>query len=87
MTPSHSLACMICAFEDGEFLSVLRIATAILGVHLVDPYLSVAPTFKHKNMISVMLYKDLKTTNVRDLLDISRPTFKFVDDERLSSAA
>ena len=85
-TITNTLACIVRAFEDCEFLSVLLTATALLGIHLVEPYLSVNyfETPDYENMITIMcqLYEDLKTTDVRDLLDISRPAFKFVDAGR-----
>lgn len=85
-TITNTLACIVRAFEECEFLTILLTATAILGIHLVEPYLSVTyfDTPNYENLIITMrqLYEDLKTTPTEDLLDISRPAFKFVDSER-----
>jgi hypothetical protein len=85
-TITNTLACIVRAFEECEFLTVLLTATAILGIHLVEPYLSITyfETPDYENLITIMcqLYEDLKTTDVKDLLNISRPAFKFVDSER-----
>ena len=85
-TITNTLACIVRAFEECEFLTVLLTATAILGIHLVEPYLSVTyfDTPNYENLIITMcqLYEDLRTTNIADLLDITRPAFKFVSADR-----
>ena len=66
---------------------MLLTATAILGVHLIEPYLLVTyfDTPDYENLISTMrqLYDDLRTTDVKELLDISRPAFKFVNEKQI----
>ena len=85
-TITNTLACIVRAFEECEFLTVLLTATAILGIHLVEPYLSVTyfdiPNYENLIITMCQLYEDLRTTNIADLLDITRPAFKFVSADR-----
>ena len=85
-TITNTLACIVRAFEECEFLSVLLAVAAVLGIHLVEPYLSVTyfDPPKYEDLIPIMrqLYKDLKTTDTKDLLDISKPAFSFIDEKR-----
>ena len=83
----NTLACIVRAFEECEFLSVLLITTAIIGVHLIEPYLSVTyfDPVNYEQLIPIMrqLYEDLKTTVVVELLDITRSAFKFIDADEV----
>ena len=87
-TITNTLACIVRAFEECEFLSVLLTATALLGIHLVEPFLSVTyfetPDYEHLITTMRQLYEDLRTTDVKELLDITRPAFKFVDADRFA---
>ena len=71
----------MCSFED----SVLLTVTPVLGVHLMEPYLSVTyfDNPNYEDLISIMqtLYEDLKTTPLESLLDITKPAFSFIDEK------
>ena len=62
-TITNTLACIVRAFEECEFLSVLLTATALLGIHLVEPFLSVTyfETLDYEHLITTMhqVYEDL----------------------------
>ena len=87
-TITNTLACIVRAFEECEFFTVLLTATAVLGIHLIEPYLSVTyfdtPNYEQLILTMRQLYEDLRTTNVKDLLDISKPAFKFIDADRFN---
>ena len=67
-TITNTLACIVRAFEEWEFLSVLLITPAIIGVNLIEPYLPVTyfDPVNYEQLIPIMrqLYEDLKTTVV-----------------------
>jgi hypothetical protein len=37
-TITNTLACIVRTFEECEFLSMLLTATALIGIHLIEPY-------------------------------------------------
>ena len=82
-TITNTLACIVRAFEECEFFLSVLLITSIIGVHLIEPYLSVThfDPVNYEKLIPIMrqLYEDLKTTVAVELLDISRPAFKFID--------
>ena len=85
-TINNTLACIVRAFEDCEFLSILLAVTAVIGIHLMEPYLSVTyfdpPVYEDLIPIMQALYKDLNTTPPQDLLDINNPAFSCIDKDR-----
>ena len=82
---TNTLACIVCSFEGCGFISVLFAVTAVLGVHLMEPYLSVTyfDTPNYEDLIPIMqtLYEDLKNTPLESLLDITKPAFSFIDEK------
>ena len=82
-TVTNTLACIVRAFAECEFLSVLLTVTALIGIQLVEPYLSVTyfDPVDYEELVPIMrqLYEDLKTTDPSKLLDTSQPSFKFID--------
>ena len=67
----------------------MALATAIIGLHLVEPFLSLTyhETVNYQKLIPAMqqLYVDLKTTDPEKLPDISKPAFSFVSERRYKS--
>lgn len=86
---TNSLACIVRAFIDISCLNVMVLATAIIGLHLIEPYLSLTyhETVKYDKLIPAMqqLYIDLTSTSPENLLDLSKPAFSFVSERRYKS--
>ena len=86
---TNSLACIIRSFESVEYLRILAAVGVILGTHLVEPYLSLTSSSltTWDNLASAFptLYQDLTSVQPAHLLDLTRPSFKFVSEERFSS--
>ena len=80
---------MVRAFEDVEFLKVHLAVGALIGIHLVEPFLSLTTSSKvdYGKLTTSMkqLYLDLTTTKPEMLLDVSKPAFGFVSKERFDS--
>ena len=88
-TITNTLACIVRAFQDVEFINVFLVCAAVLGVHLIEPYLSLTyfDPVDYEHLITTMqqLYQDLTQTNPTALLDLTKPAFKFVDQTRFDS--
>ena len=86
---TNSLACIVRALQDAECLQVMILAIAIIGQHLHEGFLSLIyyGTVNFEKLIPAMqrLYVDLTTCNPEDLLDLSRPAFKFISEKRYKS--
>ena len=78
---TNQLACIVQCFLDLDFLKVMYCVCALIGLHLVMPYLSLTkssettyskliPAFSKPN-------KDLLETYPASLLSVDRPAFKF----------
>ena len=83
---TNSLACIIRSFEGLDYLRVLAAVIVVVGVHLVEPYLSLTTSSstscdKLENAFPT-LYKNLTTTPPSKLLDLSSSTFSFISEER-----
>ena len=83
---TNSLACIVRSFESLEHLGVLAAVSVIIGVHLLEPYLSLVTisktTWEKLQGAFPTLYTDLTTTKPELLLDLTQPAFKFVSLER-----
>ena len=86
---TNSLACIVRAFIDLGCLNTMALATAIIGQHLVEPYLSLTyhETTNYEKLIPAMqtLYHDLTSTDPEKLLDLTKPAFSFVSLKRFKS--
>ena len=86
---TNTLACVVRAFEDIDFLKIHCAVGALIGIHLVDPYLSLTTSTNvpYSKLTTAMrqLYHDLTTTNPGQLLNISKQAFQFVSDERFQN--
>ena len=86
---TNSLACIICSFEDIKYLRILSTVGIILGVHLIEPYLSLTSsshtTWENLVVAFPQLFADLSTVQPELLLDLSRPAFSFISTERFEA--
>lgn len=86
---TNQLACIVRNFLDIEILKVMFCVGALVGLHLVGPFLSLttskATTYSTLIPAFKQLHVDLQTTNPALLLDISTPAFKFISRERFLS--
>ena len=85
---TNSLACIIRSFESLEYLRVLAAVVVVIGVHLVEPYLSLTTSSSTSwdKLVQAFpsLYNDLTTTPPKRLLDHSSPAFSFISEERFN---
>ena len=81
-----SLACIVHSFEGLEYLRVLSAVIVIIGVQLVEPYLSLTTssttTWEKLVLAFPTLYTDLTTADPELLLDLTVPAFSFISKER-----
>ena len=86
---TNNLACIVRSLQDVECLQIMILAIAIIGQHLHEGFLSLTyyGTVNYEKLIPAMqqLYVDLTTCNPEDLLDFSRPAFKFISLRRFNS--
>lgn len=86
---TNNLACIVRAFEDVDFLKVHLAVGALIGIHLVEPFLSLTTSSKvdygKLTVAMKQLYMDLTTTNPEKLLDVTQPAFAFVSKDRFDS--
>ena len=77
---------MLRSFESLDYLRVLAAVVVLIGVHLVEPYLSLTTSSSTtwEKLVSAFptLYNDLLFTKPEALLDLSAPAFNFVSVER-----
>ena len=86
---TNNLACIVRSFEGLDYLRVLAAVIVIMGVHLLEPYLSLTTssttTYSKLQEAFPKLYNDLTSTNPEQLLNLSSPAFSFVSKERFDS--
>ena len=86
---TNSLACIIRSFEGIEYLRVLAAVTVVIGIQLIEPYLSLtsssSTTWDKLVLAFPTLYNDLTTTRSEMLLDLDTPAFAFISEERFKS--
>ena len=87
---TSQLACIVRCFMDLYFLKVLYCAGAIIGLHLVEPFLSLTTSSKttYAKLIPAFntLYEDLIKTEASKLLNIDCPAFQFVSQDRFDES-
>ena len=83
---TNQLACIVRCFHDLDFLKVLYVTGALIGLHLTEPFLSLTTSAKtdYAKLIPAMkqLYTDLLETDVEQLLNVHTPAFSFISNER-----
>lgn len=71
---------------DLDFLKVMYRAGALLGLHLVEPNLSLTTSAErtYSKIIPAFqqLYQELEEVDVATLLQVQEPAFRFVSQER-----
>ena len=86
---TNQLACICRSFESLEYIRVMAAVGAVIGIHLIEPFVSLtsSSTTTYSKLITSFpqLYTDLTTTPSRLLLDLSTPAFKFISKERFES--
>lgn len=86
---TNQLACLVRSFEPLDYLRVLAAVIVIVGVHLVEPFLSLTTssftTWEKLKDAFPKLYTDFTTTDPKALLDLTKPAFTFVSKERFES--
>ena len=83
---TNQLACIVRCFMDLETLKVMFCVDALLGLHLVEPFLSLTTSSEttYSKLIPAFkqLYDDLINTNPERLLSTQEAAFTFVSKER-----
>ncbi|KAK6171675.1 hypothetical protein SNE40_018117 [Patella caerulea] len=86
---TNQLACIVRCFQDLDFLKVLYASGALIGLHLVEPFLSLttSATTTYKVLIPAFkqLFRDLCETDPVKFLDVSTPALSFVSKERFQT--
>ena len=84
------MACIVRSFNDLNFLKIFCAVGALVGIPLIQPYLSVTyfDQMRYSELIAAMqtLYNELKTCNPAKFCKLSQPALKFVSQERFESA-
>uniref|UniRef100_A0A0L8GZT1 Uncharacterized protein n=1 Tax=Octopus bimaculoides TaxID=37653 RepID=A0A0L8GZT1_OCTBM len=76
---TNQIACIVRCFTNLEFLKVLYCTGALIGLHLVEPFLSFTTSTSTKHApVFKQLYKDLSTTDSNRLLNVHSPALSFV---------
>ena len=84
---TNNLACVLRAFQDVDYLVTFLLASAILGVHLIESFLvlTYSGDVAYRELIPAMqkLYENLtRTTDMGKLRDLSKPAFDFVNESQ-----
>ena len=82
---TNQLACIVRCFLELEFLKVLYCTGALIGLHLVEPYLALTTSTSttYSTLIPAFhkLYNDLVKVDPEKLLDVTEPALTFVTPE------
>ena len=85
---TNQLACIVRCFLDLEFLKVMLCIGALIGVHLVEPFLilttSTAMTYSKLIPAFQQLYHDLLETEPCKLVNLKKAAFTFVSDSQFT---
>ena len=77
---------MVRSFQSLDYVRVLAAVAVLLGQHLVEPFISLTSSSKTRYEKLVVafpqLYTDLTCTAPEKLLDLSKPAFSFISEER-----
>ena len=86
---TNNLACIVGAFEEVKFLIIHLAVGTLIGVHLIEPFLSLTTSSNIDYMTLTIamkkLYCNLTSTKPEELLDVSKPAFNFVSQKRFDS--
>ena len=83
---TNQLACLVRSFQTLDYVRVLAAVVVALGSHLILPFISLTSssiTTQDKLMVAFpALYRDLITTAPQELLNLDKPAFKFISEDR-----
>ena len=84
---TNNLACGLRAFQDVDCLVTFLLAAAILGVHLIEPFLVLAYSgdVTYREFIPAMqkLYENKNENNrYGEIARLSKPAFDFVNERQ-----
>ena len=86
---TNTLACIVRSFSTLDYVRVLAAVGVIVGIHIVEPFLSLTTSTKtdySKLQESFpKLYTDLCTVKPELLLDLTSPALSFVSKERFQA--
>lgn len=83
---TNQLACIVRCFLDLDFLKVMYCSGALIGLHLIEPFLSLtmSSATRYSKLIPAFkeLHHDLTHADPAMLLNLDEPAFQFVSKER-----
>ena len=89
-TVTNTLACIIRAFESCTFFKIFSTAVAIMGVHLIQPFLQITYynplNYAELDLVIKELYENLSSTPAEKLTDLSRPALSFVAQDKFEAS-
>ena len=87
---TNQLACIVRCFLELDFLKIMYCVGALIGLHLVEPFLSLTTSTdtRYSKLIPAFkgLYHDLKETEPCRLLNVEQPAFNFVSIARFKQS-
>ena len=88
---TNQLACIVRCFLDIDFLKALYCTGALIGLHLVEPFLSLTTSTNttYSKLIPAFqqLYRDLFETEAANLPVLDKPAFSFASESQIISDA
>ena len=82
---TNNLACIVRCFARIEFLRVFALVGAVLGIHLIEPYVrltsSAQTTMKDLQVAFPALHESLLSTNPREFFQFDHPALPFVSKD------
>ncbi len=79
---TNNLACIVRCFEDIEFLRVFCIVGALLGIHLIEPFVKLTSskhtTYDDLRIAFPRLYENLLENDVTEFFQFERPALDFI---------
>ena len=86
---TNQLACIVRSFMELDFLKIMFCVGALIGLHLVEPFLSLttssATTYTSLIPAFKRLYDDLTTSPADHVMDTTNQAFSFVSAARFKS--
>lgn len=82
---TNNLACIIRAFESVEFLRIFCLVSALIGIHLIEPYVkftsSAKTTYADLQKAFPLLHQNLQSVDVNEFFQTENPALSFVPAE------
>ena len=87
---TNNLACILRAFESVEFLRVFCLVGALIGLHLLEPFVkltsSSATTYSHLQTAFPILHSELTKVDPEKFFQVTEPALSFTSSEIFHSA-